>query len=160
MNEDDLKNGFHSPFSHFSLIESEVGIYKRKHDSKKTRKQELDQESFFFFSWPLSWSSSCFLVFLIAFLVEFLLSYFLVFFYKFQPLSRSRRAIPNDYWTAETVEDYMRCKVINFPIGVQNEAMRRDAFRLACRERVKGTVVMEDILYKTGIPKKIRIFLL
>merc|ERR1712142_917905 len=42
---------------------------------------------------------------------------------------RSRRAMPNDYWTAETVEDYMRCKVINFPIGVQNEAMRRDAFR-------------------------------
>ena len=42
---------------------------------------------------------------------------------------RSRRALPNDYWTAETVEDYMRCKVINFPIGVQNEEMRRDAFR-------------------------------
>ena len=42
---------------------------------------------------------------------------------------RSRRALPNDYWTAETVEDYMRCKVINFPIGVHNEEMRRDAFR-------------------------------
>ncbi|XP_023319476.1 uncharacterized protein LOC111694717 isoform X2 [Eurytemora carolleeae] len=42
---------------------------------------------------------------------------------------RSRRAMPNDYWTADTVEDYMRCKVINFPIGVHNEAMRRDAFR-------------------------------
>ena len=40
-----------------------------------------------------------------------------------------RRAMPNDYWTAESVEDYMRCKVINFPIGVQNEAMRRNAFR-------------------------------
>ena len=38
--------------------------------------------------------------------------------------------MPNDYWTADTVEDYMRCKVINFPIGVHNEAMRRDAFRL------------------------------
>ena len=25
---------------------------------------------------------------------------------------RSRRALPNDYWTADTVEDYMRCKVI------------------------------------------------
>ena len=37
---------------------------------------------------------------------------------------RSRRALPNDYWTAETVEDYMRCKVINFPIGVHNEEMR------------------------------------
>merc|ERR1712129_650495 len=42
---------------------------------------------------------------------------------------RSRRALPNDYWTAETVEDYMRYKVINFPIGVHNEEMRRDAFR-------------------------------
>ena len=70
----------------------EVGIYKRKQESKKTRKQELDQESDKenkekrkktrsrprkknFFSWSLSWSSSCFL--------NFLLSYFLVFFYKF-----------------------------------------------------------------------------
>ena len=26
---------------------------------------------------------------------------------------RSARALPNDYWTAETVEDYMRCKVKN-----------------------------------------------
>ena len=42
---------------------------------------------------------------------------------------RSRRAMPGDYWTASTVEDYMRCKVINYPIGVQNEAMRRDAFK-------------------------------
>ena len=42
---------------------------------------------------------------------------------------RSRRALPNDYWTAETVGDYMRCKVINFPIGVQNEGMRREAFK-------------------------------
>ncbi len=42
---------------------------------------------------------------------------------------RSRRALPNDYWTAETVEDYMRCKVINFPIGLHNEESRRDAFR-------------------------------
>jgi len=42
---------------------------------------------------------------------------------------RSRRALPNDYWTADTVEDYMRCKVINYPIGVHNEGMRRDAFR-------------------------------
>ena len=44
-------------------------------------------------------------------------------------LNNLRRALPNDYWTAESVEDYMRCKVINFPIGVQNEAMRRNAFR-------------------------------
>ena len=27
---------------------------------------------------------------------------------------RSRRALPNDYWTADTVEDYMRCKVVLF----------------------------------------------
>ena len=27
---------------------------------------------------------------------------------------RSARALPNDYWTAETVEDYMRCKVFHF----------------------------------------------
>ena len=42
---------------------------------------------------------------------------------------RSRRALPNDYWSAETVEDFMRCKVINFPIGVHNEETRKDAFR-------------------------------
>ena len=48
-------------------------------ENKKVKKQELDQEKmkvFFFFSWSLSWSSSCFLV-----------SYFLVFFYKFPPQS-------------------------------------------------------------------------
>ena len=65
---------------------------------------------------------------------------------------RSARALPNDYWTAETVEDYMRCKVaevlgrkilsskscscttmdfqvINFPIGVSNPLARRGAFK-------------------------------
>ena len=59
---------------------------------------------------------------------------------------RSARALPNDYWTAETVEDYMRCKVknshtfsflyhipffqvINFPIGVQNPMARKGAFK-------------------------------
>ena len=40
---------------------TEVGIYKGKQESRKTRKQELDresdQESFFF----VSWSFSCFL---------------------------------------------------------------------------------------------------
>ena len=73
-----------------------VGIYKRKQESKKTRKQELDQESdqekkkenknsnkkatkkkrklFFFLDH-----------FLCRVLV-FLSSYFLVFFYKFPPL--------------------------------------------------------------------------
>ncbi len=28
-----------------------------------------------------------------------------------QSFTAYRRAMPNDYWTAETVEDYMRCKV-------------------------------------------------
>jgi len=42
---------------------------------------------------------------------------------------RSRRALPNDYWTASTVEDFQRCKVINFPIGVVNEDRRREAFK-------------------------------
>ena len=42
-----------------SYLSSAVGIYKRKQESKKTRKQELDQESdkkdfLFFFSWSLS----------------------------------------------------------------------------------------------------------
>ena len=50
-----------------SFPRTEVGIYKRKQESKKTRKQgkqELDQESdkekesLFFFSWSLSLSSS------------------------------------------------------------------------------------------------------
>jgi len=42
---------------------------------------------------------------------------------------RSRRALPNDYWTASTLEDFERCKVINFPIGVINEDKRREAFK-------------------------------
>ena len=32
-------------FSELTLWSSEVGIYKRKQESKKTRKQEIDQES-------------------------------------------------------------------------------------------------------------------
>ena len=65
-----------------SLHHHEVGFFKRKLESKKTRKQELDQESdqgkkkvFSFF-----WSSSCFLVFLIAFLVKFLFSFLFFLF--------------------------------------------------------------------------------
>ena len=50
---------------------TEVGIYKRKQESRKTRKQVLDQESdqekkkktFIF-----SWSSSCFFTFLFSFI--------------------------------------------------------------------------------------------
>ena len=48
-----------------------MGIYKRKQESIKTRKQELDQEKkkiLSFFSWSLSWSSSCFLTFLFSFM--------------------------------------------------------------------------------------------
>ena len=59
-----------------SVSRSEVGIYKRKQESKKTSKQELDQESDQENkktrtrprSWSLSWSSSCFLVFLLSFM--------------------------------------------------------------------------------------------
>ena len=77
----------HSTPSLTTFVWPEVGIYKRKKESKKTRKkrkQELNQESDqekrkFYFSWSLSWSSPCilsfFLVFLIAFLVEFLFSF-------------------------------------------------------------------------------------
>ena len=43
----------------------EVGIYKRKQDSKKTRKQNLDQKSD---------QEKSFFFFLVAFLVEFLFS--------------------------------------------------------------------------------------
>ena len=32
-----------------TVLTSEVGIYKRKQESKKTRKQESDQEKYFFF---------------------------------------------------------------------------------------------------------------
>ena len=45
------------------------------------------------------------------------------------PNLNARRALSSDNWRAETVEDYMRCKVINFSIGVHNEERRRDAFR-------------------------------
>ncbi len=31
---------------------------------------------------------------------------------------RCRRALPNDYWSAKSVEDFMRCKIINFPNSV------------------------------------------
>ena len=76
-------------------LSSEVGIYKRKQKSKKTRikerKEELDRECvkkkkvFFLFSWSLSWSSSCFLDRFLGRVLVFLFSYFLVFFYKFPP---------------------------------------------------------------------------
>ena len=78
---------------------TEVGIYKRKQESKKTRKQELDQERdqekwiLFFFSvaFLAEFLFSCFLdrflgrglVSLIAFLVKFLFSCFLTLLFSF-----------------------------------------------------------------------------
>ena len=54
------------------LICSEIGIYKRKQESKKTRtrprKRRRQKDKTFFFSWSLSWSSSCFLTFLFSFI--------------------------------------------------------------------------------------------
>ena len=57
---------------------SEVGIYKGKQESKKTRKHALDQESgqeikekTFFFSWSFSWSRACFLSYFPFILVFF-----------------------------------------------------------------------------------------
>ena len=77
----------------------EVGIYKRKQESKKTRKQELDQESdqeekliFFLITFLVEFLFSCFLDRFLGRVLVFLLSYFLVFFYKFptQILTRFR----------------------------------------------------------------------
>ena len=59
----------------------EVGIHKRKQESKKTRKLDFHQEK----------DKEKKIVFLAAFLVEsvfsYFFSYFPVFFYKFPPLS-------------------------------------------------------------------------
>ena len=64
-------------------------------ENKKVRKQEFGQESdqeknicFSFFSWLLSWSSSCFLDRFLGRVLVLLFSYFLVFFYKFPPQNR------------------------------------------------------------------------
>ena len=89
----------------------EVGTYKRKRESKKTRKQELDQEkkeSFSFFSWSRVCFISfffCFLrreyVFFLFFFIAFLpKACFLVLFSKFPPqnasaISRMRKKIKN-----------------------------------------------------------------
>jgi len=62
---------------------------------------------------------------------------------------RSRRALPNDYWTAESMEDFMRCKVINFPIGVLNESRRRDAFKTWVIARKVSELKMKDKDKKT-----------
>ena len=74
----------------FLVKRSEVGIYNRENKTSTKKLRWSQKESFFLFSWTLSWSrAACFLslffVFLIAFLVQFLFSYFLVFFYKFSP---------------------------------------------------------------------------
>ena len=73
--------------------------YLRWEFIKENKKKELDQESdqekkesFFFFSWSLSWSIACFLPFFLfswslsGRVLVLLFSYFLVFFYKFPPL--------------------------------------------------------------------------
>ena len=39
------KLGYRKSGSYYMFFFSEVGIYKRKQESKKTRKKELDQES-------------------------------------------------------------------------------------------------------------------
>merc|ERR1712105_276968 len=44
----------------------------------------------------------------------------------------------------KNMEDYMRCKVINFPIGVLNEARRRDAFKTWIITREISDVWMKD----------------
>ena len=62
-------------------VEAEVGIYKRKQESKKTWKQEVDQESD-------QEKKKVFPFFLGRFLgrvLVFMFSYFIVFFYKFPP---------------------------------------------------------------------------
>ena len=54
---------------------------------------------------------------------------------------RSRRAVTNQYWTAETFEDYMRYKSTRFPIGLSNADCRRDAFEtliVTRREDARG----------------------
>ena len=57
-------------------VQPEMGIYKRKQESKKTRKKELDQES----DQATKKKEKNFLFFLIIFLVEFLLSFLFSFF--------------------------------------------------------------------------------
>ena len=66
-------------FPKFSSLE--VGNYVRKQENKNSNKKVIKKkESFFFFSWSLSWSTSCFLD---RFLVEFLFSCFLTFLFSF-----------------------------------------------------------------------------
>ena len=57
---------------------SEVRIYKRKEESKKTRKK-TDPDHTFLFSRPISF----FLFYLVAFLVNFFFSLFLIFLFSF-----------------------------------------------------------------------------
>ena len=52
-----------------------------------------------------------------------------IFTKGFVGILRSSRATPGETWTATTVSDYLRCKVINHPIGVDNAALRRSAFK-------------------------------
>ena len=52
-----------------------------------------------------------------------------IFTKGFVGILRSSRATPGETWTATTVSDYLRCKVINHPIGVDNALLRRSAFK-------------------------------
>ena len=52
-----------------------------------------------------------------------------IFTKGFVGILRSSRATPGETWTATTVSDYLRCKVINHPIGVDNAVLRRSAFK-------------------------------
>ena len=79
-------------------MKPEMGIYKRKQESKKTRTRPRKKKKTFFFldHFLVSWLSSCFLSFFLFFLI-FLFSYFLVFFYKFSPLI--------DFFNIENISD-------------------------------------------------------
>ena len=77
----------------WQMMPAGVGVYTRKEESKKTRKKKKNKNStkkvikrqrkfFLFFSWSLSWSSSCFLSFFSCFLDHFL-SRVIVFFLFF-----------------------------------------------------------------------------
>ena len=70
-----------------SLHHPEVGIYKRKQESKKTKlDQESDQETRTRPRKRPRKKEKTFFFFLITFLVKFLFSYILIIFYKFPPL--------------------------------------------------------------------------
>ena len=50
---------------------------------------------------------------------------------------RSKKSVRNEIWEAQTMEDFQRCKVMNFPIGMDNVDMesRRKAFNTLIVDR-------------------------